>query len=112
VSTPLKMQGVCSYTVTAGPSKSKLFKFGDEDSTISMGKISVARAVHFEFVDSCMYLRTLGDPRFLHNYEMENLPGTARIMARISPGDMSRQRNIIKDLARYAKQICGFICKS
>lgn len=101
VSTPLQMQGVCSYTVTAGPNKSKLFQFRDEDSTIDIGKISLAKAVHPEFVASCKYLGTIGDSRPLHIYEMDKLPGIAHIMARIPPDDMSRQRNTIKDFARY-----------
>lgn len=102
VSTPLQMQGVCSYTVTAGPNKSRLFQFRDEDSTIDIGNIRLAKAVHPEFVASCKYLGTMGDSRPLHIYEMENLTGTAHIMADIPPDDMSRQRNTIKDLARHA----------
>lgn len=102
VSTPLQMQGVCSYTVTAGPNKSRLFQFRDNDSTIDIGNIRLVKAVHPEFVASCKYLGTIGDSRPLHMYEMENLTGTAHIMARIPPDDMSRQRNTMKDLARHA----------
>ncbi|KAJ5098364.1 hypothetical protein N7532_005365 [Penicillium argentinense] len=46
VSTPLEMQGVCSYTVRAGPDKSKIIQFGGEDSIIDMGNISIAKAAH------------------------------------------------------------------
>ncbi|KAJ5091946.1 hypothetical protein NUU61_006816 [Penicillium alfredii] len=104
VSTALQMQGVCSYTVTAGTNKSKLFQFRDENSTIDMGNISLAKAIHPEFVASCKYLGTIGDSRPLYIYEMENLPGTAHIMARIPPDDMSRQCNTIKDFARFFAQ--------
>ncbi|KAJ5380561.1 uncharacterized protein N7496_002989, partial [Penicillium cataractarum] len=101
VSTALQMQGVCSYTVAAGPNnKSKLFQFRDEDSIINMGNISLAKAIHPEFVASCQYLGTLGDTRPVYIYEMEYLPGTAHIMARIPSENMSRQRNTIKDFAR------------
>ncbi|KAJ5382560.1 hypothetical protein N7517_000471 [Penicillium concentricum] len=75
------VQGVCSYTVTAGPNKSKLFQFREADSTIDMRNISLAKAVHSEFVASCTYLGALGDSRPLHIYEMETLPRTAHIMA-------------------------------
>lgn len=85
VSTPLQMQRVCSYTVTAGPNKSKLFQFREEDSIISMANFSLAKAVHPEFVASCEYLGTVGDSQPLHIYEMENLSGTAHVMARIPP---------------------------
>ena len=102
VCAPLQMQGVCSYIVTAGPDKSKLFQFREENSTIDMEIISLAKAIHPEFVASCKYLGTIGDSRQLHIYEMENLPGTAHIMTRIPPDDHSQQRNTIKDLARYA----------
>lgn len=102
VSTPLQMQGVCSYTVTAGPNRAKILQFREEDSIIDMANISLAKAVHPEFVASCKYLGTVGDSRPLHIYEMDNLPGTAHVMARIPPDDMHRQCNTIKDLARYA----------
>jgi hypothetical protein len=102
VSSALQMQGVCSYTVTAGPNKTKLFQFRDENSTIDMGKIVIAKAVHPEFVTSCKYLGTMGDSRPVYIYEMEYLPGTAHIMARIPLDDMPRQHNTIKDFARYA----------
>ncbi|OOQ84384.1 hypothetical protein PEBR_30716 [Penicillium brasilianum] len=104
VSTALQMQGVCSYTVAAGPKKSKVFQFRDENSTIDMGKISLAKAIHPEFVASCKYLGTMGNSRPIYIYEMEHLPGTAHIMARIPPDDMSRQHNTIKDFARFFAQ--------
>lgn len=101
VVTPLQMQGVCSYTVTAGPNNSKLFQFRAEDYTIDMDHITLAKATHPEFVADCTYLGTIGDSRPLHIYEMENLPGTAHIMAKIPADDMVRQSNAVKDLASY-----------
>ncbi|KAJ0424804.1 hypothetical protein BJY00DRAFT_275288 [Aspergillus carlsbadensis] len=100
----VQMQGVCSYTVTAGPNKSKLFQFRDGDSIIDIGNISLAKAVHPEFVPSCEYLGTMGDLRPVYIYEIEHLPGTAHIMARIPPDDVSRQHNTIKDFARFFAQ--------
>ncbi|KAJ5563284.1 hypothetical protein N7535_008448 [Penicillium sp. DV-2018c] len=105
VSTALQMQGVCSYTVTAGPDNSKLFQFRDETSVIDMGNISLAKAVHPDFVASCKYLGTMGEgSRPVHIYEMELLPGTPHIMARIPLEDMARRGNTIKDFARFFAQ--------
>jgi hypothetical protein len=101
VSIPLQMQGVCSYTVTAGSEKQKILQFRDADSTIDMGHICLAKTVHPEFVASCRYLGTMGDSRPLHIYEMENLLGTPHIMVGIQPDDLFRQRNAVMDLARY-----------
>ncbi|KAL4908657.1 hypothetical protein BDW74DRAFT_147736 [Aspergillus multicolor] len=97
------MQGVCSYTVTA---ESKVFQFRDENSILDMEILSFAKAVHPDFVASCTYLGTIGDPdlRPVHIYEMEFLPGTAHVLARIPPGNLLGHRNTIMDLARYAQQ--------
>lgn len=66
-----------------------------------MDKICLAKKVHPDFVAECTYLGTLGETRPLHVYELESLPGTCHIMAKIPGDDMARQRNTIKDLARY-----------
>ncbi|KAI1909215.1 hypothetical protein LOZ65_006560 [Ophidiomyces ophidiicola] len=104
VSTALGMQGVCSYTVTAGPNNSKLFQFRDENSIIDMGNITLAQKVHPEFVSSCVDLGTLGESRPVYIYEMEYLSGTPHIMARIPQEDISRNCNTIKDFARFFAQ--------
>lgn len=101
VPTPLQMQGVCSYTVTAGTNNSKLIQFRTEDSILDMSNTNLAKALHPEFVAGCEYLGTLGESRPLHIYEMDNLPGIAHIMAKIPADDMSRQSNTVRDLARY-----------
>ncbi|KAJ5654074.1 hypothetical protein N7490_001077 [Penicillium lividum] len=84
----------------AGPNKFMLFQFREENSTFDMGKISLAKTDHPEFVASCKYLGTIGVSRSLFIYETDKLPGTAHIMAGSSPDDMFRQRNIIMDFAR------------
>ncbi|KAJ5950600.1 uncharacterized protein N7479_009013 [Penicillium vulpinum] len=83
------MQGVRRYTITAGPNKSKLFQFREENFTINIGNISLAKAVHFEFLARCKYLSVLGDLRLLYIYEMENLPRTASLIAGI-PSDSTK----------------------
>ncbi|OQD74166.1 hypothetical protein PENDEC_c012G03212 [Penicillium decumbens] len=104
VATPVESQGTCSYTITAGPNNAKLFQFRVQDSFIDMGNLSIAKAVHPEFVARCEYLGTIGDSHPLHIYEMDNLPGTIYMLAGIPPDDMSRRHNIVKDLARFFAQ--------
>ncbi|KAJ5493958.1 hypothetical protein N7463_010045 [Penicillium fimorum] len=101
VSTLLQMQGACSYTLAAGPNKSKLFQFREEASTIDMDNITLAKAGHSEFVASCTYLGTLAIHGHSISMRWRTYLGLLTIvMARISPDDMSRQCNTIKDLAR------------
>lgn len=105
-STPLQMQGVCSYTVMVGSNKNnpKLIQFRADDSILNMDQISLAKDIHPEFVASCRYLGTIGDSRPLHIYEMDYLLGTPQIMASIPVDDLPRQRNTIKGLARCITQ--------
>ena len=98
ISSALQMQGVCSYTMTAGPNKTKLFQFRDKNSTIDIGNIIIAKAIYPEFVTNCKYLGTRGDSRPVYIYEMEYLPGTTYIMARIPPDNISRQYNPLRTL--------------
>ncbi|KAJ5900603.1 uncharacterized protein N7473_004673 [Penicillium subrubescens] len=49
--------------MTAGPDNSKLFQFRDKNSVNNIGNISLAKAVHPEFVASNKYLSTIGDSR-------------------------------------------------
>ncbi|KAJ5722338.1 hypothetical protein N7488_000373 [Penicillium malachiteum] len=101
----VEIQGVCSYTVTAGPDQSKIVQFRDEHSAIDTNNLILAKTVHPEFVAGCQYLGTIGNNgRPVHIYEMDKLPGIAHIMARIPSDDMGRQQRTIKDLARFFAQ--------
>ncbi|KAJ6021107.1 hypothetical protein N7540_006611 [Penicillium herquei] len=102
--TPVEMQGGWSYTVTAGPDKSKIVQFREECSVIDTKNIILAKEIHPGFVAGCKDLGTLGDPRPLYVYEMDKLPGVAHIMAHIPSDDMSRQYTTIKDLAKFFAQ--------
>jgi hypothetical protein len=62
--------------MTAGPDNSKLFQFRDKNSVNNIGNISLAKAVHPEFVASNKYLITIGDSRPVYIYEIEHLPRT------------------------------------
>ncbi len=100
---PVQIQGTFSYTVTVG--STKIFQFRVHDSSVDMHIMKLAKTVHPQFVPNCKYHGTIGQSRPLHIYEMENLPGTAYIIARdISiaqpPDAVSRQCNTVYDLAR------------
>ncbi|KAF4624415.1 hypothetical protein G7Y89_g13758 [Cudoniella acicularis] len=77
-----QIQGTFSYTVAVGTTK--IFQFRVHDSSFDMQAMSLAKAVHPQFVPSCKYHGTLGQSRPLHIYEIENLPGTAYIIVTIS----------------------------
>ncbi|GJC90278.1 hypothetical protein ColLi_13116 [Colletotrichum liriopes] len=103
---PVQIQGTFSYTVTAGTNKSKIFQFRIQDFSIDMEIMKLAKTVHPQLVAGCKYHGTIGGSRPIHIYEMDNLPGTAYIMARnISvpqPADaVSRHRSTVKDLASH-----------
>ncbi|UNI24493.1 hypothetical protein JDV02_010233 [Purpureocillium takamizusanense] len=106
---PVPIQGAFSYTLTAGPDDSKLFQFRTEDSSFDTDILNLAKKVHPQFVASCKYHGTIGNLQPLHIYEMEKLPGTPYFMARdislVQPADsILRQRNTVKDLARFFAQ--------
>ncbi|KAI3317800.1 hypothetical protein HD806DRAFT_356990 [Xylariaceae sp. AK1471] len=106
---PVQIQGSFSYTLVAGTDKSKLFQFRFQDSSLDTDIMSLAKAVHPQFVAKCQYHGTIGQSRPLHIYEMDNLPGTTYIMARdtsaVQPSDaVSRQRSTVNDLASFFAQ--------
>lgn len=105
---PVPIQGTFSYTVTAGTENGKLFQFRVQESSLDMEIMSLARATHPQFVAGCKYHGTISQPRPLHVYEMDNLPGTPYIIARDPsvaqpPDAVLRQRNTVKGLARYVR---------
>jgi hypothetical protein len=111
---PVQIQGMFSYTLTAGIDESKLFQFRVQDSILDMDIMTLAKATHSQFVASCKYHGIIGQSRPLHIYEMDNLPGTTYIMARdisvIQPPDaVLRQRNTVSDLARYVQMLAALI---
>jgi hypothetical protein len=105
---PVQIQGTFSYTLTAGINNCKLFQFRVQESSLDMEIMSLVKATHPQFVAGCKYHGTIGQSRPLHVYEMDNLPGATYIMARdlsaVQPPDaVLRQRNTVKDLARFVQ---------
>ncbi|KAJ5366124.1 hypothetical protein N7541_000065 [Penicillium brevicompactum] len=67
----------------------------------------LAKEIHPKFVASCKYLGTVGDSWLVYIYEKKHLPGTSHTMntmARIPPGDLSRQCNTGNDFVRFFAQ--------
>lgn len=105
---PVPIQGTFSYTLTVGSNESKLFQFRVQDSHLDLDMMNLAKAVQPQFVVSCKYHGAISQPRPLHIYEMDKIPGTSYIMARYTstvqpPDAVFRQRNTVKDLARYGR---------
>ncbi|KAK8912154.1 hypothetical protein H634G_10873 [Metarhizium anisopliae BRIP 53293] len=104
---PVQIQGTFSYTVAVGTTK--IFQFRTLDSSFDMHVMSLAKAIHPQFVASCKYHGIIGQSRPLHIYEMDHLPGMAYIVSRniaaVQPPDaVFRQRNTVEDLASFFAQ--------
>lgn len=103
---PVEIQGAFSYTFATGTNQSKIFQFRTQDSELDMSVMNLAQTVHSQFIADCKYHGTIGQPRPLHIYEMDKLPGVTYIMARhvsvVQPPDaVARQRNTATDLAKF-----------
>jgi len=103
---PVPIQGMFSYTITAGEANLKLFQFRCEDSTLDMEIIGLAAIAHPGFAPPVKYHGTVSQSRPVHVYEMDNLDGKPYIHARdtssiLLPDAVARQSTTIKDLARY-----------
>ncbi|PQK15975.1 hypothetical protein BB8028_0006g02970 [Beauveria bassiana] len=106
---PVQVQGVWSYTVTAGANNPRIIQFREEHSSLDPSKMALVEQAASGFVADILYLGTIGEQRPLHIYEMNKLPGEVYIIAADhsipQPDDAkSRQRNTIKDLARFFAQ--------
>jgi hypothetical protein len=76
-----------------------------------METLTLARAIHGQFVAGCTYHGNIGQSSPLSVYVIENLPGTTYIQARCINGVSAepsleavlRQSNTVVDFARYVK---------
>lgn len=103
---PVPIQGMFSYTITAGLADPKLFQFRCEDSTLDMEMIDLATTTHPGFAPPVKYHGRIGQSRPVHVYEMNNLDGKPYILVRdtssvLLAGAKAQQKTTIKDLARY-----------
>lgn len=102
---PVPVQGVWSYTVTAGDDNSRIIQFREEGSPLDTDKMDSVKEAASGFVADVVYHGTIGERRPLHIYEMNKLPGEIYMIATDhsipQPDDAKyRQRNTIQDLAR------------
>jgi hypothetical protein len=112
---PAPIQGAFSYTVIAGARQSKIVQFRVQSSVLDMETLSLAQAVHGQFVAGCTYHGNIGQSSPLSVYEMEKLPGTTYIEARCMNGlsaepsshEASRQSNTVVSFARYVNVRTG-----
>ncbi|RSL75721.1 hypothetical protein CEP52_017830, partial [Fusarium oligoseptatum] len=106
--TPESIQGMWSYTVTAG-SKRSIVQFRAPSSFLDMKLLALARDTHGTVVANCVYYGTIGQSMPLHVYVMEKLPGVPYIQVQPSPGPgrpmspaaASRVINTVTDFARF-----------
>ncbi len=105
---PVPVQGVWSYTVTAGGDgdDARIVQFREEASPLDRATRDLVKQAAAGFVADVLYHGTIGEQRPLHIYEMNKLPGQVYMLAADhtipQPEDAkARQRNTIQDLATY-----------
>lgn len=105
---PVPLQGMASYTVTAGPNK--VVQFREQSNSLNEGMIALARAAHPDVVASCTFHGLIGgspsDPKEKANtlaiYSIGNLPGNNYIYIRGSLAEsLPLQIATVKSLARF-----------
>lgn len=106
--TPEPIQGMWSYTVTAGPRWS-IVQFRAPSSLLDMELLLLARDTHGPIVPECVYQGAIGHPMPLPVYLMEKLPGVPYCLEKLrglspsspmSPAATSRVMNTVADFAR------------
>ncbi|KID82012.1 Protein kinase-like domain protein [Metarhizium guizhouense ARSEF 977] len=102
---PVPLQGVTSYTVTAG--RDKIVQFREPISLLNMEMLALAKKVHPDVVASCTFHGFIGEPssNALAIYVMNRLPGDNYISARASLANTTAlQLTTMKSLARFFAQ--------
>lgn len=105
---PVPLQGMASYTVTAGPNK--VVQFREQSNSLDEGTMALARAVHPEVVASCTFHGRIGGlpsdpeakPGALAIYSMDNHPGNNYVYMRGSLAEsLPLQLATVESLARF-----------
>lgn len=101
---PVSLQGLNSYTVTAGPSGDKIIQFREESALLDMDMLALAKDIHKDVVASCSDLGWIGNLKGsqLAIYEMDRLPGENYITARSSL-TYDQRLNTVYSLARFVE---------
>lgn len=105
---PVPLQGMASYTVTAGPNK--VVQFREQSNTLDEGTVALARAVHPEVVASCTFHGLIGGPEAkssaLAIYSMDNHPGNNYVYVRGSLAEsLPLQLATVESLARFVHAV-------
>lgn len=106
---PVPLQGVFSYTLTAGPGK--IVQFRIQSSQLDMETMALAGRVHSAVVADCAFHGLVGRPKSdgseedagvpLAVYSMNELPGRNFVYVRgCLADDLPRHHNNVKSLAR------------
>ncbi|KAK4145000.1 uncharacterized protein C8A04DRAFT_27248 [Dichotomopilus funicola] len=110
---PVPLQGVTSYTVTAGPIT--IVQFREQGSSLNEGMMALAKAVHGDVVTGCVSHGLIGgsssysegkeDANALALYSMDKLPGENYIFIRASLAEsLPLQLATVESLARFFAQ--------
>ncbi|KAI1169846.1 hypothetical protein F4777DRAFT_584509 [Nemania sp. FL0916] len=108
---PVPLQGMASYTVTAGTHK--IVQFREQSNSLDEGTLTLARAAHPDVVASCTFHGLIGespaDPKAKENalamYSMGKLQGNNYIYIRDSLAEsFTLQRTTVKSLASFFAQ--------
>ncbi|KND92257.1 hypothetical protein TOPH_02972 [Tolypocladium ophioglossoides CBS 100239] len=107
---PVSLQGMASYTVTAG--SNKIVQFREQNNSLDEGTLALARAAHPEVVASCAFHGLIGELRSdpeaksaLAIYSMNNLPGNNFIYLRSSlAASLPLHLATLESLARFFAQ--------
>ncbi|KAH6630543.1 hypothetical protein B0J18DRAFT_421463 [Chaetomium sp. MPI-SDFR-AT-0129] len=107
---PVSLQGVTSYTVTAGPST--IVQFREQSSSLNEAMMALAKAVHPDVVAGCVSHGLIGGSQSdsegkgkanaLAVYSMDRLPGENYIFVRWSLAEsLTLQLATVESLARF-----------
>lgn len=103
---PVQVQGINSYTVTAGGHK--IVQFREATSQLDMKSLGLARQIHGDVVAQCVDHGWIGTSQEsgLAIYEMDRLPGQNYILVRYSLAEApDLQLNTVHSLARFVDYV-------
>lgn len=112
---PVAVQGVCSYTVYAGPNGEFVAQFRLKSLELRMETANLARTIYGHFAPQVAFTGQIGDDMEgkepLYIYVMGRIPGISYLdfilahtshVPENSPEFSSWRKNLITDIARYA----------
>lgn len=112
---PVAVQGVCSYTVYAGPNAEFVVQFRLASLQLSMEVANLARSVYDHFAPRVTFLGQIGEvterKESLYIYVMSRVRGISYLdfilahnsqVSENSPKFSSWRKNLVIDIAKYA----------